>query len=79
MNPSKVERLFLKLCKESPEVVFSALNKKELIKPLIYKDHISNGGKLGTRGIANKYGITRSSVKWFLKQNKKQNDTNNSK
>lgn len=66
MNLSKNQRQFLKLVDKNSDLVFEALSDNDILKVLIWKDSRKNGGKLGYRGIANKYGITENKVRWIL-------------
>lgn len=66
-NLSKFEKQFLKMVQENPKAIFEALCENDIIKPLIWQDSLKNGGKLGYRGIANKYNITDHKARWILK------------
>lgn len=58
MNLSKNQIEFLKLMDDNPLMIFKALSDMDIKKPLIWKDSIRSGGKLGYNGIAKKYKIT---------------------
>ena len=78
MKRCKLEDAFLKLCESNPQLVMKALSDRELMRPLLLRDHISYGGKLGTRGLASKYNINRSIAQRFLKRKKEEHDKDNS-
>lgn len=71
---SKFKEQFLKLIQEDQDALFEALSYKDIIKPLIWKDSCSNGGKLGYRGIAMKYNISEMTARTLLKNIKKNID-----
>lgn len=67
MKISKYQKEFLQLIESNPELIFESLSSIEIKKPLIWRDSIRNGGKLGTRGLAMKYGISRMTARTILK------------
>jgi len=66
MNLSKYQMEFLRLMDENPIKVFDALSEMDVLKPLIWKDSIGNGGKHGYRSIAKKYSIPESQARTIL-------------
>lgn len=66
MNLSKYQMEFLRLMEDNPLQIFNALSEIDVMKPLIWKDLIKNGGKLGYRGIARKYGITDNQARRII-------------
>lgn len=79
MNRYKLEQKFLKLLHDDPQRVLSTLTDWQLSKPLILQESMQNGGKLGTRGLDQKYGFYRQNISRFLKKERQKNDTNNNK
>ena len=66
MNLSKYHIEFLKLIDDNPMKVFDALSERDVLKPLIWRDSIGNGGKHGYRGIAKKYNLTENEARRIL-------------
>jgi hypothetical protein len=65
---SKFKQLFLSLIMTEPDQVFDTLSYLDVIKPLIHKDYLGNGGKLGRGGLAMKYKISERTVRTLLRQ-----------
>lgn len=66
MNLSKQQLQFLKLMDDNPLKIFDALSEIDVLKPLIWRDSIGNGGKHGYRGLAKKYNITENQARRIL-------------
>ena len=65
---SKFKQKFLSMIMTEPDQVFDTIPYLEIIKPLVWKDYLGNGGKLGRGGIALKYGITEMTVRSLIRQ-----------
>jgi hypothetical protein len=51
---------------DNPLKIFDALSEIDVLKPLIWRDSIGNGGKHGYRGLAKKYNITENQARRIL-------------
>ena len=65
---SKFKQKFLSMIMTEPDQVFDTIPYLEVIKPLVWKDLARNGGKLGIKPIAKKYGISERTVRSLIKQ-----------
>ena len=65
---SKFKQKFLSMIMTEPDQVFDTIPYLEVIKPLVWKDLVRNGGKLGIKPIAKKYGISEATVRTLIKQ-----------
>lgn len=65
---SKFQQKFLAMIMHEPHKVFDSLAYLDTIKPLVWKDLVRNGGKLGIEPIAKKYGVSPQTVRSLIKQ-----------
>lgn len=65
---SKFSKEFETLFYECPSCIIQKLSYIDIIKPLIWKDLIRNGGKHGIRSVAHKYGLSMSKIRTIIKQ-----------
>ena len=73
MNLSKNQQDFINLFEGNPKIVLESLSDIDILKPLIWKHSIQNGGKYGYRELANKFNLSESTVRTILKNIKNQN------
>jgi hypothetical protein len=65
---SKEQQKFLSIIMTEPDQVFDTLSYLDIIKPLVWKELVRNGGKLGIKPIAKRYGISEKTVRTLIKQ-----------
>lgn len=65
---------FIELIANDIDLVISCLSDIDILKPLIWKNSKFGGGKLSTRRLAIKYGVSRTTVRRVLTNIKKQKE-----
>lgn len=63
LEKEKIMRLLLAQIEKDGTCILQCLDAKELVKPLIFKDWLGTGGKLGYESLASRYGLSLSQIK----------------